>query len=764
MKRITNTSATIIDYVVAKDKTSLKCEVLNTPKISDHSILVVSFGLMQTKVINKVVLKRDWSKFNIDLFHNSLIETTWDNFSTNVNVLAGNFVGIIDNLINNMCPLREVNFTIRSNKIAAPWMTGEIIALMQARDDIYSKFVLTRDAEDWILYKIYRNRVVSFIRFEKEKYFYTELDAHLNNPKTLWKNLKALLPNNKYITPDTVKFGNVTYTEPRNIANHFNNYFVNSIGLIVNQIQRVNPIEQVTDLVRNCGVFQAFTPLAISDLKELMSELKSTGGVFNSISTFVLKEASKVTLYWFLDVINLSLESGKFPEDWKLSCVTPAPKVPNADTEDKFRPLNMVPVYEKVLEMAVNKQLQRFLDENEVITDAQSGFRSNHSCETLFIKTIEEWMAALDQDHFIVPVFLDFKRAFETINRDILIRKLQKIGITGHALKWFREYLSNRFQAVRYGGIVSEKIETEHGVPQGTVLGPVLFNLYINDIVQCVLASVIDLFADDTKIYAAGSDLGELSNRLNADLARVSEWLKDNQMALNLSKSKFMVIGKSNSLNKAAADIENLNIVIDGEKLERVNSIKYLGVIVDNKLEFKEHAQYICNKMSFKLHTLQQIARDMSLNVKFRLYKALIAPQLSYCGTIFCHLNLNEIKKFQCIQNRAMRFILKVGRRTEINQMLNALNILSVSQQLVYHRLNIVYKLYKSVGPAYLIRLLPRNREIHDHNTRSCNDFVTARAASAKSNKSFCHSGIEIFNSLPTEIKASTPSRRMYHF
>ena len=225
--------------------------------------------------------------------------------------------------------------------------------------------------------------------------------------------------------------------------------------------------------------------------------MKNVGGGENGISTKVLRDVFYVVGNRIIDIINTSLAKGVFPENWKHSTIIPVPKVANTNRHTEFRPINTVPVYEKLLELVVKQQLQDYCDKNNILVSRQSGFRENHSCETVIVNICDDFLKAVDTNNFVVAVFLDFKRAFETIDRSLLLKKLEKFGIGGTVLSWFGSYLHNRKQKVKFKGTVSDFTDTKYGVPQGTVLGPLLFLIYIND-----MAAVVD----DCKIGVCGDD------------------------------------------------------------------------------------------------------------------------------------------------------------------------------------------------------------------------------------------------------------------
>lgn len=481
--------------------------------------------------------------------------------------------------------------------------------------------------------------------------------------------------------------------------------------------------------------------------------MKNVGGGENGISTKVLFDVCCAVGTRLLDVINRSLLNGDFPEAWKESTVIPVPKVPGTKLCKEFRPINTVAVYEKVLELTAKKQLQDHCDRNKILVIHQSGFRERHSCESVVINICDVFLREIDKGNFVLAVFLDFKRAFETVDRSILLRKLNSIGIRHTALKWFRSYLTNRHQRVKFKDCISESLPVQYGVPQGTVLGPLLFLLYINDIVTVVKGCKIELFADDTMIYLAGKDLVQMQQIVNNDLNNLFKWLCDNNLSINASKSKCCLFGKKYSLKDV--DLNNINIIINNQRIIPETQIKYLGVIFDSFLNFYAHSDYIMRKFSKKISFIARIGNQLSMGTKLLLYNSIAAPHLEFCSTLLFNLPNFKIEQLQIIQNRAMRTILKCNRYTPIVTMLNVLNVLSVKQKITYSVLVFLFKIKNNMLPSYVCDRVKFFRDVHNYSTRNRNDFILSdKCCTTQMLDSVLYRGLHDFNMLPNNIKS----------
>lgn len=746
--RITPNSQTLIDHVISNIKEA-KVRVDHTNIISDHSIVWTTVTNIRPQTIKKTKIQiRSYKNYNTDTFQDILHKTYWNNNCTDLNYLASNLVTSIQESVNKLCPIQTIY--INESQKRNEWINDEIKVMIKDRNRLYERAIITKSDKNWNEYKLARNKIVQKIRETKDQYFKTQIDNNRGNSKKLWKNLKPLLPNKKERShSSSILFDHEEIFDSTLIANKFNQYFLTSINELVDSIVRSNNVEYIVENIKFYSVFKDFQPTSISELRKLISNIKNSSGQEDGISSAVLKDAFNVIGNRFLDVINASLQIGKVPKDWKTSVISPIQKIQGSRKCEDFRPINVLPIYEKILELVVKNQLQDYCEKNRIITDAQSGFRESYSCETALLDVCHNWYRAMDKKNKVLVVFLDFKRAFETINTQLLIRKLEKMGITGKVLQWFKDYLSNRYQKVKHQNGLSSSRMVQHGIPQGSVLGPILFIIFINDIVQYVKNCNIRLFADDTMLYIEGSNVNNMMEEINSDLANVHRWLCDNGLKINTNKCKYMLLqNRSTNIN----NIRNC-IVINGENLTYVEKFKYLGVIIDHRLNFFEHADEIIKKISKKCYFLGRIGKDLSSFTKLLLYKSLIAPHVEYCITLLYGLPKYKVTEIQKIQNRCIRTILKCNRFTPIKIMLSTTNLMSINQRVIFKSLLFIHRILKGLTPSLLRNKIPNVERIHAHDTRQRDDIYVNRANNNALFKSVFSEGSILYNTLPTDLK-----------
>ncbi len=320
---------------------------------------------------------------------------------------------------------------------------------------------------------------------------------------------------------------------------------------------------------------------------------KATG--HDRISPKLLKDSADIIAESLTVIFNKSMETGIFPDDLKVACISPIYKGESKTECSNYRPISVISVVAKVFEKLVSGQLMEYLETYQLLSECQAGFRKRSSTVTSLLTNTNQWYINMDKGLLNSVIFLDLKKAFDCVDHAILIEKLRKFGCVGNTLNWFKSYLTNRKQMCKVNQTTSKCRTVSCGVPQGSNLGPILFLLYVNDLPNCLKSTTASMFADDTNLTASGSTSTELYNKLNNDLENIHQWLLANKLTLNTSKTEYMIVGSRQRLGKIDEEAE---IKLGDNKIKKISETKTLGVIVDDQLKWNSHINMVATKVS----------------------------------------------------------------------------------------------------------------------------------------------------------------------
>lgn len=735
--RVTCNSRTLIDHVFSNFHTVVST-IDDNFKITDHETIFINLNQGESRLENKIKIK-NWSRYSKPAI-SELVQRSLD-FYTAADGLDDKAFALTDIL--KTC----TNSLVQEKYITADstnsWYSADLLRLKRKCDMWNVIFKRSNDINHWYKYKKLRNRYVKLLKRTRGQYIQDQIETHQHNSKELWKILKKML-NPAKIPSRSITFDSKECQSEQQIAENFNAYFVGSINSINKDIERVTEPQEIKQPFTQCR-FDHFHHVTFAELKDICFSLKKTAGIDN-VNAKVIQDCFHVIGHPLVDIVNQSLELGHVPRVWKESLVIPIQKIAGTIKAEEFRPINMLHTLEKILEIVIKNQLVAYLNANQLLIPEQSGYRESHSCETALNLVLAKWKENIHKKESIVAVFLDLKRAFETISRPLLLQCLKRFGINGVAFEWFKSYLSNRSQRTVFHDFISSSIGSSLGVPQGSVLGPILFIMYINDMKRVLQRCEINLFADDTVLFIANKDVDMAISQMNEDLKHLCRWLKFKELKLNISKTKYMVIsGRKNT--------PDFVIRIDSEPIEQVCNIKYLGVTIDDGLTFSIHIDNVIKKIARKYGIMCRLKNDLTLSSKILLYKSIIAPHVDFCASILFLANATQLLKLQRLQNKIMRLILKCNRYTSSRLLLEALKWLSVKQRVIYLTMVFIFKILNGLLPQYLSNRIERGSSIHSHYTRNANDVRTPHFLNSASQNSLFYKGINLYNSMPRHIK-----------
>ena len=414
---------------------------------------------------------------------------------------------------------------------------------MRARDASLKKFRRSKLDTDLATYRLLRNKVSARLKLSEENYSRSLLEENSGDSESFWRSVKKILPDAKLKSiPTCIKAEVKIITDKQSISELFNSFFTPVVNKLFESFRYARPVFKSTteDLfTKKHFEFTAVDkPFVLKQLKCL--KLKNATGI-DGLPARLLKDSAVVIADRVTHLLNLSIKSGTVPSEWKQAKVVPLFKSGNKDDLDNYRPISILPILSKILEKAVFHQLHSYLSKNSLLSPYQSGFRASHSTQLAITFLIDKIRGRMDKGLLTGAMFIDLKKAFDTVPHDGLLNKLFRYGIQDQPFSWFESYLTNRTQSVSIGNHLSSAANISSGVPQGSALGPLLFILYINDLPLAVGLSSVMLYADDTVIFSAASSIDQLQLNLSLDLNVVSNWLTANGLFLNLKKTEYIV-------------------------------------------------------------------------------------------------------------------------------------------------------------------------------------------------------------------------------
>ena len=573
-------------------------------------------------------------------------------------------------VIDSHLPMKKV--TEKEKKLELkPWITAGIRNSIKRRDRLLNRFIKCKDpvkkTELHQKYKVLRNKVLSLTRSSKKLHYKSYFEENSKNLKKTWSGIKSIINIhivNKSAPKSLLVDGEVT-SDPNKIVNGFNDYFSTVADKLQKSIHTrgldfskylVNPSE-------NNFQFRPADPQEVLLIVNSLDNNKASGP--SSTPTEALKLVKNSICFPLTHIINLSFTTGIYPTRLKEAKIIPIYKGKGDPLiVSNYRPISLLSNINKIFEKIVYKRLYSFLEKYNCIYELQFGFRAKHSTNHALISLTERIREALDSKggKFACGVFIDLQKAFDTVDHSILLKKLEHYGIRGLANNWFQSYLTGRKQLTSVNGTKSGLKDMKHGVPQGSVLGPLLFLIYINDLHNAIRFSTVHHFADDTNLLVTNSCIKKVQDQVNLDLKYLSNWLKANKIALNASKTEVIIFRHKNKplmYRKTPTDPLvpwKLKIKLEGKLIQPSTHVKYVGVLLDSHLEWKYHVDELSTKLSRAVGMLAKIRHFVDAKTLNMIYYGIFSSLMLYGSQIWgqCNTSISAMEK---LQNRALRIL-----------------------------------------------------------------------------------------------------------
>ena len=758
--RITDTTSTIIDHVyMSHPDRSAKLEV-KCISASDHFPVCFTHKKYNIKKNKHTLIEyRSHKTFNENAFIQDLQSKPWNTVFQHDN--PENALLVFEEMYKDVLDYHLPKRVRRvKHEVQPEWMTPDILEHMHKRDRYKAEG--NKD-----MYRIYRNQCVQMVENAKESLYKRKLEEAATS-KDAWKYLKEIIPSKSSVDPCMIKENDVDITDPKDIAEAFNKHFVEIAEKYIPPSNKTFNSEKLKQYVDD--LVDATSRFSIPEMsqnfveRELarMQPNKSTG--LDGIGARLLRIASHIVAAPLQHIYNLSIRTGVFPSRWKEARVTPIFKSGDIQDKGNYRPISILPILSKIIERHVHKHLYNFLMEYKLLHSGQSGFRHSHSCETALLKIIDTWIDAMNRGDLNGVIFIDLRKAFDLVNHDLLLQKLQLYHCNDRSLAWFKSYLSDRKQCVRFNGQLSDTQEVTVGVPQGSILGPLLFIIFINDLcLHC--ENNLDMYADDSTIHAQRRSTGELETTLNRDLENVGNWCDENKMAINSTKTHSMLVTTWQKL--IHLDKKELDLEYKGTVLGKSTSEKVLGLIIDKHINWNEHVKLIHKKVSAKLAIFRKIKNHLPIKYRKLYYSAFVLPHLDYCSTVWSTTSEHNALLLLRLQKRAARLILDKPLRTSSQAMFKELRWMPLQDRIKYRDMVMVYKARHQQIPQYITSMFDTVQNHHSAYTRAAvhNHLYRNQFSLEMTRKSFKFRSIPMWNNLPRHIKEAqtlTEFKKLY--
>lgn len=735
-------SGNILDHVVCSE--SLQSVVMNETihsDESDHCLILSTFKLQKTVTVR------------------SLEKTIVDNTKLNAAFVTGlsnlpqsspeNRLKYVVSMYQELKEKFSRKVTVQAKiKGYCPWMTFNLWKLIRIKENISRSYrkhpTNTQQQELWL----HISRKVQQAKRLAKKNYYSKIFS-TTNQTNMWRNLKNIMGCQK-TSKDAIKLqiGPDVVEQGETVANSFNEYFC-TVGLqlasSINSSRDINKFASLSPLSSSIFLRPASEQEIVIMIKDLDTN-KSCGP--DEIPASFIKLHHNVFAVLLRDVFNQSIETGNFPDFLKIAKVIPLHKGGDATQVSNYRPISILSVLSKVLEKLLVNRMNEFFKSSGVLYSHQYGFRSGSSTLTAAIELVDDIYSAVDSRQVMGVLFLDLKKAFDTIDHGVLLRKLEYYDIRGPANDLIRSYLSLRTQFVVVNGSCSTRLNTAVGVPQGSNLGPLLFLIYVNDLHKIGLHGIPRLFADDTSLSYTSTDSNQIIQQMKDDMEKLQIYFAENLLSLNVSKTKYMIFESSRSRRPT-----NHALIVNDESIEKVDTFKYLGLRFDTNLKWYSHISKLQSEISSTCGLLYKVSNYLPIKQMLNIYHAFVQSKLQYMVSIWGAASKFKIKSLQTLQNRCLKAVYRKPRLYSTLGLFEeaATSVLPIvalrEKQTLIQMHNILWNPATHHNQSF-------ERASHNHFTRTQSNLLIARINTELAKRAFSYYGKQQYNALPVTMKA----------
>ena len=735
--RYSNKSHTTIDLAFTNMKHCTSAGVINY-NISDHKAIYIIKKKVRNCKATEIHLGRTYANLNIEALTQeySQLPTAHIFEMEEPNKCWEEIELIINKAADRLCPVKKIRIRKHTNK----YLTREILNLQKDRDYFADKADHTEDQGDRFVSKCLARKTQAEVDRARAQYHDSQAVKYNQNHRKYWDNIEEVEPKAqaKIKGLDDEQTGERILD--KDLPEAINNFFA-GIGAKLAQVFR--------DIGLEDKVFIPDTNPVIYDIKEINEtileatlrevELDKSSGIKNLNTEFMVM-SMRILIKEFTHLFNCAINQGIFPDAWKEATITPIPKIANPKTCGDLRPISILPLPGRILEKFMGKGMTDHLEGTGYLADQQNGFRKNRSTTKSVASLLDKLATAMDEGKIAVTLFLDLKKAFDTVDHAVLMWKLKKAGMGPRLCKLLENYLSGRMQRTKLNNVLSASKKVTTGVPQGSTLGPLLYTVCANDIPSISELIFFTMFADDTTMTVISKDIEKAAEIINSIMPRASTWFEENKLTVNVKKTEYMVFGTKDKLAKAAP----IRIWLGGQELRRVESYRYLGTTLDPTLNATNQLGKLNQLIAQKLISFRKIRACISEKSAITIFKATIMPIFDYNDIIYNLLNKQQLVKLQRLQNRALRLIFK-GKILSVAEMHTISGVEYLEQRREAHLIALMFNRTKD----------EEYRDDTQRKTREA-DAVLLKVPNFKTNKARkapIYSGSTLWNQLPVRLR-----------
>lgn len=719
--RFSDNEATLIDNSFCKfsPKTFESFSGVLIKKFSDHQPHFVCFDELLKPVSNPVSKSKYITirtKLDTVAMNDELCKIDFENLisSENLHTNTANFLNKISSIKESLTPERKVKFK-KYKHGRDPWITTDILKSIEKRDKMYEKSLRMKAGPAKAALRTNHATFAKIIRRSlrkaEQEYYLNLFEQNINDSRKTWSTINSFInKKSKSNVPDSLVIDGIEIKDTGIIASKFNEFFSNIGHDFANALNYHEGgfLPFLHSLPQNENDF-AFQPVSPEDVSKTIESLKPKDSCgIDNLSSNLLKSLKNVLSNPICTLINQSLNLGIFPNCLKLAKVIPVYKKDDKKNVSNYRPISLLPSLSKIFEKIVFQQIYTFLGDNNILFPSQYGFRAKHSTEHAALEIVNRIQKFMYNKDNPTAIFLDLSKAFDTLNHHILLTKLKHYGIRGNAICLMESYLKNRSQFVQINNSKSPFLPLTIGVPQGSILGPLLFIIYMNDIPVASKLFEFILYADDTSLLSTPTLIKSKNEKeINLEVAKITDWLSENRLSLNASKTKCMTFHYPQRKNVFRPKIQ-----MNDSEIEQVQSFKFLGIVIDENLNWKSHLNAIRGKVLGALGILARLKNMLPPHTKMKIYHSLISCHLNYGLLLWGHRSDDIVT----LQKRAMRLIMNRKYNSHTEPLFKLLNIMKLPDLYTLTILKFYYKHRYNMLPEYLASLhLARNIDDHDY-------------------------------------------------